>query len=89
MEAAGERNFAAIAAAWVNTASAAIELYSLIKQALIVPTSDKGGELFPMRAFWKLSELSSPLSFLIPVGGTNTGLFQGRPWKAYLLTVRL
>lgn len=50
MVAAGEWTLAATAAAPVNTASAALELCSQIRQALILPNSDKEGELSPMKA---------------------------------------
>lgn len=54
MVAAGEWTLAATAAVLINTASAAIELSSQITLDLILPNSDKGGELSPTKAFWKL-----------------------------------
>lgn len=51
MVAAGEWTLAALAAAPVNTAPAALELCSQIRQALILPDSDKEGELSPTKAF--------------------------------------
>ena len=69
MVAAGEWTLAATAAVLINTASAAIELSSQIELDLILPTSDKGGELPPTKAFWKLRVSSSllhvPFFFLL------------------------